>query len=372
MTCAANNPSIFDAREPCAMASFPPEHAVFGDTEDRVPVAGAFADSATERAAIDTGVAALNMPWKSVIRVTGDDRIPFLNRMLTQELTGTEPGSVAASFWLNRKGRIEADLQVVQFDDAAMLIVDHAVLESTLRTLGDFIIADDVELTPHPSPSGAIRLIGAEALSVAVEATGSKTPPASPGFASGFSVNSSEQGLLVASALGPHTVADIYASQAEIRNIGSCLSTMAQVTPIGVTAFHDARIRSHGPMFLIDFGRTSLPHETGVLNDRVSFTKGCYLGQEVVARMHSLGQPKQKCAVLEAPIDTSLEPGIPLIQANDADAPRVGTITSAESNPAGRARLAIAQLKTGMAIVGGACFTASGAPMNVVAVPGVE
>ena len=63
--------------------------------------------------------------------------------------------------------------------------------------------------------------------------------------------------------------------------------------PIGWSAFNTARIEAGSPIFHIDFGHDSLPAETGVLDEAVSFTKGCYLGQEIVARMKSLGHPKR-------------------------------------------------------------------------------
>ena len=64
--------------------------------------------------------------------------------------------------------------------------------------------------------------------------------------------------------------------------------------PAGWFATNTARIEAGTPYFRIDFGPTNLPAESGVLNSRVSFTKGCYPGQEVVARMQHLGKPKQK------------------------------------------------------------------------------
>jgi tRNA-modifying protein YgfZ len=62
---------------------------------------------------------------------------------------------------------------------------------------------------------------------------------------------------------------------------------------IGWLAYNTARIEAGTPLFRIDFGSDSLPHETGVLEQAVSFTKGCYIGQEIVARMHHLGHPKR-------------------------------------------------------------------------------
>jgi aminomethyltransferase len=64
--------------------------------------------------------------------------------------------------------------------------------------------------------------------------------------------------------------------------------------PAGWFATNTARLEAGTPYFRIDFGPTNLPHESGVLDSRVSFTKGCYPGQEVVARLQHLGKPKQK------------------------------------------------------------------------------
>jgi folate-binding protein YgfZ len=71
------------------------------------------------------------------------------------------------------------------------------------------------------------------------------------------------------------------------------------VRPVGWFAYNIARIEAGTPLFHVDFGPENLPHETGVLRERVCFTKGCYLGQEVVARMESLGRPKQQLVGLK-------------------------------------------------------------------------
>ncbi|MBX9736208.1 MAG: hypothetical protein K2X32_04720, partial [Phycisphaerales bacterium] len=70
------------------------------------------------------------------------------------------------------------------------------------------------------------------------------------------------------------------------------------VRPIGFAAWNIARLEAGTPVYYLDFGPDSLPGESGVLNDRVSFTKGCYLGQEIVARMNALGHPKQRVVAL--------------------------------------------------------------------------
>jgi folate-binding protein YgfZ len=71
------------------------------------------------------------------------------------------------------------------------------------------------------------------------------------------------------------------------------------VKPIGWYALNMARVERGAPVFMIDFDSNALPHETSLTASRVSFNKGCYLGQEVVARMESLGQPKQRLMQLQ-------------------------------------------------------------------------
>jgi folate-binding protein YgfZ len=122
----------------------------------------------------------------------------------------------------------------------------------------------------------------------------------------------------------------------------------------GWHALNIARIEAGTPVFRVDFGPTNLPAETGVLHDRVSFTKGCYLGQEVVARMHSLGHPKQTLAALRITRSTTAADGTPDMpmtgstifpapegpdETDDAartpadDAKPVGAVTSATRSP---------------------------------------
>jgi len=85
-------------------------------------------------------------------------------------------------------------------------------------------------------------------------------------------------------------------------------------------------------MFYLDFGPDSLPAETGVFEDRVSLTKGCYLGQEIVARMHSLGHPKKVLVALRCEDGASDQPvtGAPVLDENDKE---VGAVTSSSPSP---------------------------------------
>ena len=135
--------------------------------------------------------------------------------------------------------------------------------------------------------------------------------------------------------------------------------------PIGWHAYNTARIEGGTPLFHVDFGATNLPGETGVLDDRVSFAKGCYLGQEVVARMQSLGHPKQVLVGLRAKagVDSSArewqpDTGAPVRKADGDDV--VGAVTSSARSPMlGDAIVAFAVVKWGAHEAGSAVRVAT-------------
>ena len=129
----------------------------FGSPDSQLPAARVvetFGEIEAEYAAIRKGVALLDFPHRAVVRVTGSDRIEFLNRMLTQELrpggTPLPPGAVVSSFWLNRKGRIDADLRVMELGDDASapsgmyLETDVLAAPNLVKTLEAFVFSEDI------------------------------------------------------------------------------------------------------------------------------------------------------------------------------------------------------------------------------------
>jgi folate-binding protein YgfZ len=119
--------------------------------------------------------------------------------------------------------------------------------------------------------------------------------------------------------------------------------------PAGWHAYNIARIEAGTPLQHVDFGSDNLPHETGILAQRVSFKKGCYLGQEVVARMESLGKPKQRLVAMRIAEDALPVAGSPVFERGADGEPGnpVGTITSSTISPMlGASCVAFAMVKT--------------------------
>lgn len=325
-----------------------------------------------------TGAAIIDQPQRGTIEVRGTDRIPFLNRMITQELKGFEPFQARRAFWLNRKGRIDADLRLIELGDRLLLDLDVFAVERTVSTLGAFIIADDVELIDRTEEmhrlalhgQGAAALLAAESVPVA----GPPVTALAPGQVAVVRVGGAggEEGaevvvdrqdstgepgyeLLVPAA----AVRDVYLRLARPDTGPEELENAAlrprdpdaerKAVRAGWHAYNVARIEAGWPIYMLDFGPDSLPHETGVLHDRVSFTKGCYLGQEVVARMQSLGKPKQRLVGLRIdapPTGPDAVTAAAVLAGPDPSSEVVGAVTSAATSPMlGSAPVAFAMVK---------------------------
>lgn len=314
-----------------AEASFLP----WGTPERAVRIVETYGEVALEYAAIRRGCGLIDLPARAVVEITGSERVEFLNRMLTAPLSGIEPMQTRRSFWLNRKGRIDADLRLIELGDRMLVDVDCHAAERLVSTLSDFVFAEDIEINDRSEELHRLALHGPtgpallDACAELVE--GEKASAIEPGHGcvlriAGHRVVVERDDL--AGACGLHLtvptpgVEEVFetliraghsehgASRVEREQAGEAAGGY-RLRPIGWAAFNVARIEAGTPVYYIDFGPDSLPHETGVVEDRVSFTKGCYLGQEVVARMHSRGGVKQRIVALRFPSLGAIPPGDP-------------------------------------------------------------
>lgn len=282
------------------------------DADDIVMVQ-TFGPLEAEYGALRKGAVLLDQPHRATLEATGPDRLDFLNRMLTQELKGFADGEVRRAFWLNRKGRIDADLRLLNLPGRLLIDVDAHAARTALDGLSAYIITEDVTLADRTGAMHRLALHGpaAAALLAAVVETGSDAVAAlAPGR------------IAIVRIAGAEVVVDRWDTAGEI-GLELLVPTAAAVAvynallqagshperplpgfprlafrPAGWAAWNIARIEAGTPVFLLDFSPDNLPAETGVLDDRVSFKKGCYLGQEIVARMHALGAPKQRLVAL--------------------------------------------------------------------------
>jgi tRNA-modifying protein YgfZ len=281
-------------------------------TREAVEVVESYGELEIEYAAIRKACILVDQPHRGLIEVTGADRLEFLNRMLTQELKGMRAGEVRRSFWLNRKGRIDADFRVIELGDRTLLECDVHAVERALATLGAFVITEDVTLTDLTARQHCLGLHGPTAAALISASCGlAALSELAIGRVEAVSIGGSDAVLFRHDTTGEFGV-ELWVPVDAARAVFERLLELGhahddqpgpgsnvRVRPAGWHAWNIARIEAGIPLFNLDFGTESLPAETGVLHDRVSFTKGCYLGQEVVARMHARGHPKQTLVAIK-------------------------------------------------------------------------
>ncbi len=316
-----------------------------------VQVVSTFGEPQAEYAALRKGAGLMDLPQRGFLELTGRDRLPFLNNLVTNQTfdkaakSGLAAGQGVYAFLLQAKnGRVVADLNVLELGDRTLIELDGRLAAAVAAALDKYRFAEQVTITDRTGHLHEMALHGPRSAALFHELPtlgpmGSATidlfdtpavvwrddPTGGPGHH--LVVPAGRARLVWMNAIGRH------------------------VRPVGWAAFNAARIEAGRPLFGIDFDDTALPAETGPLLARaVSFTKGCYPGQEIVARMHARSQTAKKVVGLRLADDALPIAGAPVTDdAGDA----VGVVTSSTVSPLlSNVAVALATVRKGSAEVG--------------------
>ncbi len=293
-----------------------------------------------EYAAIRRGAALLDMPHRATIVVRGDDRLDLLERLVTQKVGDLRIGEVRSAFLLNRKGRILADLLLAQLSDKLVIDADLTRAAAVVEQIDAMIFGEDVTVEDATAEYHRIEVHGRRAADVLAALTHPIDVTLEPGRTGRIVVEGAEVIVLRHDATGEPGHLWIVPADAtgavwdRMLAVDEQLGGKRLVRPAGWFAYNMARVEAGTPLFNVDFGGESLPHETGLLDRRVSFTKGCFPGQEVVARTQHLGRPKQVLVGLVIEGEEVPPAGAQVFAGEDGPLEDVvGTITSSAPSP---------------------------------------
>lgn len=310
----------------------------------RFEIVSTFGEPQAEYAAVRKSCSMIDMPQRGFLELTGPDRLAFLHNLLTnrtwdkQTKSGLGRGEGVYAFFLNLKGRIVADANVLELGERTLLEMDRRMAASVGAAFGRYLFAERVTITDRSGGLHEVALHGPRALEVlsgAADAPISELPPMGVAEATigGVSVvvwrddPTATPGyhLITAAEDAPALWTALIDRFGQPQALGKRL-----LRPIGWAAFNATRIEGGRPMFGIDFDESVLPAETGQLSRAVSFTKGCYLGQEIVARMHARGQVARQIVGLRLGSDALPIAGTKLF---DNGVNEIGGITSSTVSP---------------------------------------
>lgn len=284
-------------------------------TDDRgVMLPRHFGDPEAEYRALTTGAALVDLGYRTLVRATGPDRVDFLQGMLTNDVARLAPGGGCAALLLTIQGRVIADVRVAALDDGHLLDVDVRARDAFVEALRKLIIADDVELEPPAEAVALISVDGPEAIGV-VGLDGLAPWAHRETTVGGVAVRA----MRASEVRGPGVVLHVPAGAAAA--VWDALAG-AGARPCGMEAIEGRRVELGVPRIGLDMGEKTLALEVPV-EDLISSTKGCYLGQEVVARGTARGHVNRRLVPLsiEGPLPES---GAPLVR----DGKEVGHLTT--------------------------------------------
>ncbi len=309
-----------------------------------IEIVSTFGEPQAEYAAIRKSAALLDEPQRGILELTGADRLSFINNLLTNQTwdkskkSGLQAGQGVYSFFLNGKGRIITDAHVIERGDRAWLEMDARFVDIARQSLEKFLFREAVKMTSRVGSLHSLALHGPGTPKLLEEISDAK--PRELEQIGSLATRIFDIDVViwrddVCSVPGFHLVVEATAAPAIWAGLLARFYTDAEparrrLRPAGWAAYNAARIEGGRPIFGIDFDDTVLPAETGQLGRAVSFTKGCYLGQEIVARMHARGQVARQLVGLRV-----MEDALPLagtLLYDDADN-QVGGITSSTVSP---------------------------------------
>ncbi len=308
-----------------------------------------YGDVFAEHAALRESAAVFDLSFRSRVCLLGADRVRFLHGQVTNDVKKLRPGEGCYAALVTAKGKMQSDLNIFTLQDEVLLDFEPGLSRTVTGRLEKYIVADDAQVVDVGPHYGLLSVQGPKAEAV-VRALGLFAElPAKP-----FASTKISDATLGDIYLMNHTRLegavqggfDLFVPSAAVAAVADKLIAAAKSVgglAAGFTAFETARIEAGIPRFGADMDETNIPLECGIEARAVSYSKGCYIGQEVINRIHSIGHVNRELVGLRLADDLKSLParGDKLFK----DGKEVGHITSAIASPTLKANIALGYVR---------------------------
>ncbi|HEV2022624.1 MAG TPA: folate-binding protein [Terriglobales bacterium] len=251
--------------------------------------ASAFGDPQAEFVALRSASGVFDLGWRAKLAATGEDRVRWMNGMVTGNVRDLAPNRGAYSFLLNPQGHILGDLYIYNRGDHLLLDTDSSQAPRLREVFEKYIIMDDVAITDISEKLTAIGLRGPNASAV-LGKCGLNAGTLEPLELRDTTLQ--DIGVSLVRSAGRDPGYEIWLTPQNAANVWDAL-VAAGATPVGTEAWEMCRIAAGLPRYGQDIRERDLPQETEQ-HQALDFSKGCYVGQEIVERIRSRGQVHRK------------------------------------------------------------------------------
>ncbi|MDX6531107.1 MAG: hypothetical protein QOH41_3397 [Blastocatellia bacterium] len=288
----------------------------------------------------DGGAGVIDLSSRGRLLISGSEAVLFLNGLITNDMKTLAENSWMPAIFPNVQGRLLAAVHIIHREDGFLIDTESPTLETVAKLLERFTLAGDFRVNNLTSETAMLSIQGRNAAEVIRQAFGETAATlARDQVVTAHLDNGSEVTVIRATHTGEDGF-DLFVNASEApKSLEMIRDAGAQ--PFGPEVAETLRIEAGIPRFGIDMDETKVVTETN-LDDAVSFTKGCYIGQEIIARIKYRGHVAKKLTGVLVEHDGALEGGSKILSADDKE---IGSITSSTVSPQLTKTIALGYMK---------------------------
>lgn len=299
---------------------------------------------------------------RQVVAVTGPDRVSFVHGMCTQDVNRLTENAAADATLLTAKGAMVADARIVKLPEVVLLDVEPGLAPKVLEFLDKYLISEEAELADVSASWGQLGVYGPRAAAIVEAALGVAGAPADTRHSVQSFTFAGAQGLLIGNPSYASAGVDVWLPPEVLEQAFRALES-AGALPIGRDVLEVLRVEGGWPRYGADLTDTTIPLEAH-LERAISYNKGCYIGQEVIARATFRGQMNRKLAGLLLG-EQQPAPGTAIFEGER----KIGWLTSIVYSPARKQHVALGYVNRNFLTEGTELKLDGGGQVTVAALP---
>ena len=344
-------------------------NARFGELNG-AEIVSSYGDVPAEHAALRQSAGVLDLGFRSRICLTGADRARFLHGQVTNDVNRLRPGEGCYAALVTAKGKMESDLNIYALQDELLLDFEPGLTGKISQRLEKYIVADDVQIVDVASLYGLLGVQGPKSDEVLKAGGIFPEIPAKPFHSIKISDAMLGEIYLMAQSRAGSRGFDLFVPADSLGAVADKLIAAAKAVggrACGWEALEMARIEAGIPRYGLDMDETTLPLECGIESRAVSYNKGCYIGQEVINRIHSIGHVNKELRGLHLAdaLKTLPAKGDKLFH----DGKEVGYVTSAAKSFALNANIALGYVRREVNAIGSELLLSNGTKVTISSLP---
>jgi len=300
-------------------------------------MARSYGNSVLEHQAVRKKAGLIDQSHRGKLRLKGKDRIDFLHGMVTNDIKILTPETGLYAVFTNDKAKMLSDARIYCLPDALWVDLEPEVTGKIQKHLDKYTLASDVVIENLTDAFGLLSIYGPSSHEIMTQLIGSEPP-----IKEHSTITFSMDGISILAARNEITGELGYDLYIPIDRMATTWDGLLQIgepyglRPVGLDALDSLRIEAGIPRYGIDMDESNFPMEAGLEKRAISYTKGCYIGQETIARADAQGRMNKKLMGLELSFKPAPTIGQVILApraSSDAQERVIGTITSAIESP---------------------------------------